>query len=295
MTEEPTHAYAFEALGTHWKISVWDEISSSRFEELADECVAAAREFDALYSRFIADSMVVQLSKQAGEFEVPADLVSMLRLYEALYGATEGKINPCIGFAMGDSGYDAQYSLTEAPVIRDVPPFPDTIDIIDGTHIRLRQRVLLDLGALGKGYLVDMLYAHLEAVGVLHFLVDGSGDIRYRAGEGSAIVCGLEHPLDPTLAIGTLALRGGALCASATNRRRWSARHHYIDPHTKESPREVIATWVWAPTAALADGLSSALFFVEPEALAAFTFEYLVVRHDMHAKSSAGFTAELFG
>lgn len=294
MNGEPTHVVAFEALGTHWKLSVWDAITADRFATLAAQCIEMVRAFDALYSRFIPDSLITQLSIQTGEFEVPADLVAMLRLYEQLYVATSGKVNPCVGFALSDSGYDAAYSLSPAEVIRDVPALPDALSIIDDTHMCINQPVLLDLGAVGKGYLIDLLHDLLREAGIVRFLVDGSGDIRYFASNGETIVCGLEHPLDPTQAIGTLAISGGALCASATNRRRWGDRHHYIDPHTKDSPKDVLATWVWAQNAALADGLSSALFFVEPEALAVFSFEYLVVNSGMHAKSSTGFAIELF-
>lgn len=292
--DAPFHERAFEALGTHWRLAVWDTIPASDFERLTDVCIDRVRAFDALYSRFIPDSLVMRLSDMTGEVDVPHDLISMLRLYEKVYAATDGKVNPAIGFALSDSGYDAQYSLTPQSSIRDVPALPDALEILDDTHVRLKQPVLLDLGALGKGYLIDILYDILRESGVSRFLVDGSGDIRYQAEGGETITCGLEHPLDQTMAIGTLAMSGGALCASATNRRRWGERHHYIDPHTLGSPEDILATWVWAQTAALADGLSSALFFAEPEQLSAFQFEYLIVNRDLHAKSSAGFTAELF-
>jgi len=294
MVDEPAHVYQFDALGTRWRLSVWDAVSADSFAQLAHECVGMAREFDDAYSRFKPDSLVSRLAQTKGEHEVPADLVAMLRLYEELSDATGGKINPCIGFALSDTGYDAQYSLREAEEIRDVPPLREALTIVDDRHVRLHCAVLLDVGALGKGYLVDRLYERLIAAGLARFMVDGSGDIRYHAADNTPIVCGLEHPLNVTLAIGTLSLPSGALCASATNRRRWGNRHHYIDPHTKESPEQVVATWAWAETAALADGLSSALFFVPPAQLSRFSFEYLVLDAQLHAHSSAGFAAELF-
>jgi thiamine biosynthesis lipoprotein len=166
--------------------------------------------------------------------------------------------------------------------------------IEDDTHVTLRTPVLLDLGALGKGYLVDLVYQFLREKGCAEFLVDGSGDIRYYSASQTPIVCGLEHPHDTSLAIGTLRITGGALCASATNRRRWGTRHHYINPLTNESPEAVIATWVYADTAAHADGISTALFFVEAEQLTKFSYEYLVVNAHLHKKNSAGFAAEFF-
>lgn len=286
--------HAFEALGTHFKVTVWDDVSLAAFEELSAACSAVVTDFDAQYSRFKPDSLITRMSTMTGEVEVPHDLVVMLRMYEQLGNVTGGKINPAIGFALSDTGYDAAYSFAHAPDIRDVPALSDAVTISDDTHVQLRQHVLLDLGALGKGYVIDLVYDVLMARGISRFLVDGSGDIRYHAANGEPIVCGLEHPLDATLAIGTLPITTGALCASATNRRRWGTRHHYIDPHSKESPEDVIATWVYADAAALADGLSSALFFVTPESLDSFSFECLIVNRELKMKKSAGFTADLF-
>lgn len=288
------HKDSFEALGTRFSLTIWDVLDENTFQGYFERTLYIARSFDDLYSRFKTDSLVTDLSTKTGVREVPKDLVRMLRLYEQLFAATKGALNPAVGFALADSGYDAAYSLQEGAVIRDTVPLNEALAIRDDAHIELLQPVLLDLGALGKGYLVDLLYEELRLAGLVRFLVDGSGDVRYHAEGGESIVCGLEHPYDVKKAIGTLALTEGSLCASATNRRTWGTRNHYIDPQTKESPHEVIATWVYAKTAALADGLSSALFFVSPEALADFSFEYCVVNKDLERKNSAGFAAEFF-
>lgn len=288
------HTYAFEALGTKFSLTIWDAISASAAGEYFDAARRAADAFDAQYSRFKSDSLVSRLSSERGVFEVPSDLVSMLRLYEKLNGATAGALNPAIGFALADTGYDAVYSLREGAVIRDVPLFSDALTIRDDTHIELKKHILLDLGAVGKGYLVDQLAAAQKTAGLTRFLVDGSGDLRYVSEAKEPIIVGLEHPLDATKIIGTVVLTSGALCGSATNRRTWGTRNHYFNPHTKESPQDVLATWVVADTAACADGLSSALFFTEPETLTPFNFEYCMVNKDMQRKNSAGFAAEFF-
>jgi thiamine biosynthesis lipoprotein len=218
----------------------------------------------------------------------------MMRLYHTLYVHTGGLVTPTVGRSLEDIGLDAHYSLKEKTVVAPSPDFLEAVRIDDSSHITLRVPVLLDLGALGKGYLVDRLYEFLRDKGCREFLVDGSGDIRYHSASETPITCGLEHPYDTSLAIGTLQITSGALCASATNRRRWGTRNHYINPHTNESPEAVVATWVYAETAADADGLSTALFFVEPEQLTSFSFEYLVVNAHLQKKNSAGFTAEFF-
>jgi len=86
----------------------------------------------------------------------------------------------------------------------------------------------------------------------------------------------------------------GALCASASNRRMWGNYHHTIDPQTLQSPDAIIASWVKAGSAALADGLCTCLFLTNPECYASIPFEYCLLDPSYKIKRSTGFTAELF-
>ncbi len=288
------YTHRWQALGTHFTITIWDEREAFVLAHIAEGAEQHAHNFDALYSRFRTDSLITKLSTQIGLVTVPEALTAMLRVYTDLYVATQGKINPTIGFALADTGYDSGYSLAPKDTIRAVPAFTDAVTIVDDHHIDLHEYVLLDLGALGKGFLIDELYTMLHAAGIERFLVDGSGDIRYFSATNEPIACGLEDPRDPTKVIGVLYITGGSLCASAINRRRWGDRNHYLDPHDVSSPQSVLATWVLADTAALADGLSSALFFMAPEALYAYSFQYCIVNNEMRMKKSAGFAADFF-
>lgn len=286
--------HSWDALGTKFKITIWDDLLPERFNEIAATAVRMAEMFDEQYSRFRTDSLITLLSKETGVFEVPHDLIKMLRLYEVLYDATLGSMTPAIGFALEDIGYDPMYSLSPKETVRATPDLTTSLRIVNDTHLELMTPILLDLGALGKGYLVDILHDFLQSEGCTRFLVDGSGDIRF-SGDGAPIICALEHPYDQTLAIGTFTLASGSLCASAINRRAWRTYNHYLDPITKQSPENIVATWAYASNAALADALSTALFFADPESLQTrFPFEYLVLDRNLHAKSSTGFTAELF-
>jgi thiamine biosynthesis lipoprotein len=287
--------HGFNALGTRWAITIWDALPETLVASYMRAGEAYAQTFEEQYSRFVPTSLVSTIATQLGVVEVPRDLTAMLRLYSAVSVPTRGKITPTIGSTLADLGYDAEYSFQKKPVVRKAPPIEDALTILDDTHIKLHTPTQLDLGAVGKGYLVDRIFEMLHEKGVQRFLVDGSGDIRYTATPAEQIVCALEHPTDTSCAIGTLSLTEGALCASAINRRAWGTdKNHYVDPDTGASPTAVLATWVTSSTAAVADLLASALFFVEPDALCSFSFEYLVVNRALQRKSSTGFTAELF-
>lgn len=292
--DRPAHSFAYQSMGTTWEISIWDELPAESVKAFERKIIADSEAFDRAYSRFKKDSVVWSLVEQKGVVEVPPDLTAMLRLYETLYRLSKGKVNPLIGFAISDMGYDETYSLKPKDVIRPVPPLPEALRIVDNTHIELLQPALIDVGAVGKGYFVDKLAAYLAGQGVKRFLVNGSGDIAYRT-DGPTLRAGLEHPGDVTKAIGVVTMDSGAMCGSAGNRRRWGNYHHTIDPLTLTSPEEIIATWVRADSAAIADGIATALFLCEPEEMAVgFDFECCLLNKEFRVRQSIGFGAELF-
>lgn len=287
------HRFGYESMGTSFAVTIWDDIDTSVFEDLRTSIISNSHVFDETYSRFKKSSLVWQLTKKRGVVEVPKDLTAMLEIYKKLNVLSDGALNPFVGFALSDLGYDAEYSLKPKAHIRPVPDFQDAVTIIDDTHLELKQSVLIDLGAIGKGYFVDTIASYLKRQGIRRFLVNGSGDIYY-CGNGTNLRAGLEHPADPTKVIGIVEISDGALCASASNRRTWGEYHHTIDPKTLTSPHAVIATWVKADTAALADGLCTCLFLTQPERYRELNYEYCLLSPEYSAHFSPGFGAELF-
>jgi len=290
--EKAENTFSYHAMGTRWGVTIWDVLPKEELARLEKEILSRSQAFEQTFSRFKESSFVWKLSTMTGICEVPADLVTMLRVYRSLYTPSMHKLNPLIGHTISDLGYDKDYSLTPKSEIRRVPDFLESVKILDNTHIELREHVLIDLGALGKGYFVDRIAEYLEREGVREYLVNGSGDIAYRR-ESEVIHAGLEDPEDPTKVIGVLPLKGkGAFCASSGLRRAWKGHHHTIDPETHESPKDIIATWVHAENACLADALATCLFFVpEGNFRPAFDFECAVMKNGRSVVASSGFHA----
>lgn len=287
------HDVVFESMGTNWKITIWDHISSHKLNVIKKQIIQMADEFDSAYSRFQKKSFVKKIENKIGKIKVSTDFINMLFLYTKLNQLSDGMINPLIGNTISDLGYDENYSLQKKSLIRKTPQLSNAIEIIDSTYIKKNLPCLFDFGALGKGYFVDLISFLLYQEKVKTFLVNGSGDIYYQ-GEKS-ITAGLEHPNDPKKVIGTLPLQNAALCASGINRRRWKEANHIINPVTHKSASEIIATWVIAESAALADGLATALFLCPPENfLKEFRFEYFILNKNYKVKRSSGFNAKLF-
>lgn len=283
----PRHHATFDAIGTTWRIDAGVPL---------DEALPAVRalidRYDRTWSRFRDDSLVATMARTAGRHPMPPEAGSLLGFYRALHDATDGAVSPLVGRAMEHHGYDASYALRPAGGPVDVPAWDDVL-APDGDALLVREPVLLDVGAAGKGQLVDLVAAVLTEHGIAKHVVDAGGDLR--ATGPDVLRVGLEHPADPTQAIGVVELQDAAIAASAVNRRAWGDRHHVLDARSGEPTREVVAAWAIAPTAMEADGLATALFFASTGALSrAFAFEGLRVFADGRAERTPGLPGELF-
>jgi thiamine biosynthesis lipoprotein len=282
-------SFFFEAIGTRWRID-----TAAELEPGVRAAVTELTEgYDALYSRFRADSAVARLAAGGGRLELPAHGADLGRLYSALYRLTGGSMSPLVGSVLEHQGYDARYSF-----VPKGPPAParpwDAALQWEGPVVTARGPVVLDVGAAGKGQLVDLVGGLLAEAGHTEYLVDASGDMLHSG--PVPVTVGLEHPYDPTRAIGTVQLLGRALCASASNRRVWAdGLHHVVDARTGRSVATVVATWVLAADTMTADALATALFFAEPEVLSAeFAFDFVQVFSDGHARFSPTLNGALF-
>jgi thiamine biosynthesis lipoprotein len=282
-------SWRFDAIGTAWQVDTAEPVPDSVRRHLLE----TVETFDRTYSRFRDDSLVSRIASAPGAYRLPADAAPLLAFYRTLYEATHGAVTPLVGGALETLGYDRRYSLSPSGTPERVPTWDEAI-AWDGETLTALRPVILDVGAAGKGYLVDIVLAELEAAGVADALVDASGDMRL-AGGGSIRVA-LEHPGDPSRAVGIAELSDAAICGSAINRRRWgNGLHHVIDAASGMPTRRVVATWAVAPTALEADGLATALFFADRDALAPVAdFEFVRIFADGRIERSAGFQGEVF-
>ncbi len=285
--------FEFEAIGTHWQIDIQDDLSEEREVVLLKKINDRIEKFDFDYSRFRGDSLVTKMSKESGEFTLPEDADLMMQLYKKMYDITSGLVTPLIGQVLVDAGYDANYSLSPKQLIK--PKKWDEVIKWQNPKLTLTEPAVLDFGACGKGYLVDIVSNVIEESGVKSFCVDAGGDMLQKNSNSQSLKVGLEHPNDSTMVIGTIEILNQSLCGSAGNRRKWADFHHIINPETLSSPKDILAIWTLADTTILADILTTGLFFVTPEILEAhFDFQYLIVYKDYSMKKSTGFNAEIF-
>jgi thiamine biosynthesis lipoprotein ApbE len=215
--------------------------------------VAELARFDAACSRFRADSELSLVNARAGRAaEAGPLLLDALEL--ALRGArlTGGALDPTIGLALEQAGYDRDWELLrELGDPGEVEPGPPRLiarrrggwrDVVvdrKGGRIRIPAGTKLDLGATAKALAADRCAAAVNTrlgCGVLFAL---GGDIA-TAGPGPAggwlLHVTDDHRDGPDAPGQRLAIADGGLATSSTTARRWhrggEPMHHIIDPHT---------------------------------------------------------------
>jgi thiamine biosynthesis lipoprotein len=214
--------------------------------------VAELARFDEACSRFREDSELVRVNARAGRsVDVSPLLLDALEL--ALRGArlTDGALDPTIGLALEQAGYDRDFTLLSACVqdgngtssARLIARRRPAWRQIEVDHARRRVRIpagtKLDLGATAKALAADRAAAAVRHRVGCAALVSLGGDIATSGpapGSGWEVHVTDDHR-DGLAAPGQrLSISAGGLATSSITARRWQhggeAMHHIIDPHT---------------------------------------------------------------
>ena len=277
-----TTRWQFDAIGTQWVIESAESIS----KETKLAVWQRIEEFDKTWSRFRADSAVSQLRSE-GSADLGADAAELLGIYDELYGATVGAVSPLVGGSIEQLGYDAELSFESKGDAVAAPNWTDCA--LEGSILHSPVPVVLDVGAVGKGFLAGKVADLIDVPCV----VDAGGDIVNRS--GGMLKIAMEDPRDANSAIGVVEIPSGwAMAGSAVNRRTWGAGlHHIIDARTGAPATSVVASWAAAPDAGMADGLATAAFFVDVETLGRFEGWTLALDQKFWA-DAYNFPGELF-
>jgi len=289
---EPVLSHSFEAIGTAWSIQSSIPLDAQVVDALHD----LIDRFDRDWSRFRDDSLISRISQSAGDYVLPPEATPLFDFYRTLYDLSRGAVTPLVGRTLEALGYDRHYTLVPQPGVPPViPAWDDAFSFHDGV-LSAPRPVLVDIGAAGKGLLVDLVLEQLLDAGHRNVIVDASGDLRRHDSTGSSERVGLENPANPALAVGVAEIGTAALAASGTNRRRWAnSLHHVLDGVTGLPAAGVLASWVVASDAMIADGIATALLVADPEPFAeAFDVEWVTMSDNGVVRHSPDFPGEVF-
>jgi thiamine biosynthesis lipoprotein len=232
------------------------------------------RQVEACCSRFDATSELRQLTCRAGE-PVPASaiLFEIVTFALALAEESGGAFDPTVGRRMEARGFDRHYrtgvaARTEVALVDDVTYRDVSVDPAVRT-ITLHRPLVLDLGAVAKGFAIDVAARELAPFG--DFAIDAGGDL-YLAGhnaDGAEWAVGIRDPRDPAELLDTIHVSDMAVCTSGDYERTSAiagAGHHIMDPRRRgNGDGSATSVTVVAPMAMVADGLATAAFVLGPE------------------------------
>jgi len=250
--------FSHEAMNTVFEVYTVhpDELYAS---QAAQAAFALADRLENELSRFRSNSDITRVNHlAAGEStRVGPSTLECLVIARHLFDLTGGTFDPSIGTGLPSLELDADDFLVRATT--------------DGVQI--------DLGAIGKGYAVDLMAELLEEWGLQRVLVHGgfSSVLALEAPEGrDGWPLTLSDPATPSRVLARLSMRQMALSASGIRK-----KDHIVDPRTGEPVRGRLAAWVALPrpapgsvegprlaAAAVADALTTAMMMLSVDEVA---------------------------
>lgn len=257
------------------------DATDSHAIEAAWDALELVGEYESRWSYFRSESEISAINAAAAEGPVPVrgDLFELLQRSRVLFQETGGAFDLTAtplwelwGFARREGRVPDDAALTEA--LRLVGMEHVDLDEAASAVSFRTPGVRLNLGAIGKGYVVDRCAERLAAGGVSSFLLSGGlssmvAKGRSPGGASDGWTVGIRNPLRPDRRLARLVLRDRALATSGSYIQsfRFGGKRfgHIIDPRTGRPAEHMLSTTVLAPSAETADALSTAFYVMGVE------------------------------
>ena len=274
----PLHRWSGIALGAAAEIVLHDP-DAAHARRLIARCVAEIDRLEDVFSLYRPESAVCRLNRAGRLAAPPLELVALLAEARSFSERTEGAFDITVQplwrlyaahFARpgADSLGPAAADLVRAQALVDHRAIE-----IDAAKIRFaRPGMAVTLNGIAQGYITDRVAALLQDAGMAQVLLD-IGECRAlgRHPDGRPWRVGLRRAAQPETVARTVALADRAVATSAGIASPFDAsgrHHHLFDPATGRPAHMAGQVSVIAPSATMADALSTALA-VSPPARAA--------------------------
>ena len=269
---------ALEAMATRFELVLHgdDEV---RLRAAGEEALDEIRRLEAQLSFYRPSSQISRINTRAadGPVRVEPRLFRLLQTAQRLHAATDGAFDltvaplmRCWGFAGGTGRQPDPEALAEARSRTGM----HLVTLDEDTYSVAFERpgVMLDLGAIGKGYAIEEAAWILEEAGVEHAFLHGGTSTIHTLGtplDGTRWTVAIPHPdADPAApdeddVLAVVALNDEALSVSAVWGKAFEANGktygHVLDPRSGYPVSGAVLTAVAGPSATTCDALSTAL------------------------------------
>jgi thiamine biosynthesis lipoprotein len=241
------------SLGTFVEITAQGDCEA-KLHGAIDRAFDAIARVDRLMSFHQSDSDVSRINREASQRKVTVNPWTwrVLRAAQKLSRETVGLFDITVARKLMQWKYLPQrYQNLSEGNWRDIV-------LEKNRTVRFRQRVVVDLGGIAKGFAVDCAVKALKCAGVSAGVVNAGGDLRV-FGLKSELVH-LRHPAEPMRPAGAISLRERALATSgiyfAQKRRGKEVISSLLDGRTRRCSRKLVSVSVAAPVCMIADALT---------------------------------------
>ena len=282
---EKYSAYSFDYFDTVTTITGYEK-DKATFDAVSSEALALLGEYHRLftiYHRFdgLENLCTVNELVDGAHRTVTVDrkIIDMLLYAKEMYVLTNGRVNVAMGsvlsiwhdhreIGMNDPSKatlpdkDELWLASQHTNINDV-----VIDEENCTVTLADPEMKLDVGAIAKGYAVEMVAKALEQKEIEGYVINVGGNVRTLGAkaDGEAWTVGIENPDDEaTDYLAYLGLSGESLVTSGSYQRYYFVNgrryHHIIDPVTLMPSDYFTSVSIVCKSSGLGDALSTALF-----------------------------------
>jgi len=274
--------------------------------EAALDALDEVERLEQVLSVFRFDSRVQYVNLTAHEEPVPLDdeLFGLIEQCQQLATETDGAVDitsgplwKVWGFARRSGQIPSDEELRTA--LEKVDYRWVELDKAAKTVRFLKPGVELNFGCVGKGFALDVAAEKLKGHNVDRFLFHGG--LSSVLAVGSDWTVGVAHPMHIGKRLTEISLTDEALGTSGSQqqffRHRGRRYSHIIDPRTGQPAEGVLSATVIAPTATLAELLSTAFFVMGPEKIEEYCFRNpdIAAICVLSSTKGSGFTIRSFG
>ena len=296
--------FAGSTMGTSYHVTIVDAPNTIQQPVLERDVATILGAIDQKMSTYITDSELSLFNQAAVGIEVnlSADTLTVVTQAIALAELSGGSFNPAVAPLVDLWGFGPAAQRESIPSAAQITEVLQSIDYslitITANSLTKLAPVTLDLSAIAKGFGVDKVTDYLLTQGIANFLVEVGGEIRV-AGHSprqTAWRLGIETPgEDYGIAYNSISVGDAAIATSGDYRnyyeqdgKRYS---HTINPVTGYPVEHTLASiTVLSDTAALADGLATAINVMGPDRGLAFS-ELNALAVFMIVKTETGYNA----
>lgn len=255
-------------MGTLVSIILYDN-SRQKAVQVLEEALLEMQNLIPIFSRFDPQGHLGWLNQHKILKEVPPELDLVLQQAFALHQASAHNFDVSVlPFLQAYQKSAAKSGRSPDPArIKELHKAlgMDKIELKSGKIKLLHPEAGITLDGIAKGYIVDRAARLIQNRGISHALIDAGGDLRVIGGkdQDSPWRIGITDPKGRKQYVQTIALRDMAVATSGHYQNFFDPgrrHHHLLQPGQNASPANTASCTVVAPSAMLADGLSTALF-----------------------------------